>query len=64
MGYYSSPPLYDDLEEDKRNTGYASQESFRHKIIFKSEDKDGTLINPVSPVSSAIVGKGNDQSST
>ena len=53
MGNVSSPPPYDDLKEDKRNTGYASQESFRHKIIFKSEDKDDT-----------DVGKGNEQSST
>ena len=64
IGHVSFPTLYGDLEEDKRDTGYASQKSFRHKlIVVESEDEDDALINPET-VSSAITGKGNEQSST
>ena len=63
MVYISSPALYGDLEEDKRNTGYASQKSFRHKTVAESEHEDDALINPET-VSSPIVGKGKEQSST
>ena len=63
MVHVSSPTLYGDLEEDKRDTGYASQKSFRHKIVVESEDEDDALINPET-VSSAITSKGNEQSST
>ena len=61
MGYVSSPTLYGDLEEDKRNTG--SQKSFRHKIVFESEYEDDALVKPET-VSSPIVDKGKEQSST
>ena len=63
IGYVSSSTSYGDLEEDKRNKGYASQKSLRHKIVTESEDEDDALINPET-VSSPIVGKGNEQSST
>ncbi|XP_015768943.1 PREDICTED: ankyrin-1-like [Acropora digitifera] len=63
MGYVSPPTLYGDLEDDQRNTGYASQKSFRHKTVAESEHEDDALINPET-VSSPIVGKGKEQSST
>ena len=61
----SLPSLYGDLEEDKGNKGYESQKSFRHQIVIESEDEDedDALINPET-VSSPIVGKGKEQSST
>ena len=63
MDYVLSPTLYGDLEEDKRYIGYASYKSFRHKIVAESEHEDDALIEPET-VSSPIVGKGNEQSST
>ena len=62
MGHVSSATLYGDLEEDKRDTGYASQKSFRHKIVVESEYEDDALVKPET-VSSPIVDKGKEQSS-
>ena len=61
MGYVSSPFLYGNLEADKRDTGYASQESFRHKIVVASEYEDDALVKSET-VSSPIVDKGKEQS--
>ena len=63
MGHVSSPTVYGDLEEDKRDTRYASQKSFRHKIVVESEYEDDALVKPET-ASSPIVDKGKEQSST
>ena len=55
--------FYGDLKEDKENKAYASQKSFRHQIVVESEDENEAFINPET-VSSPIVGKGKEQSST
>ena len=63
MGHVSSPFLYGNLEADKRDTGYASQESSLDKSIVESEYEEDALVE-LETLYSPIVDKGKEQSST